>query len=515
VSELKREYIIRKASIAFTLRLILTALKFLSLIIVIKAVRKEGYGIYALLLSVATQINFFELGLGAYVVKRISAWGNNPPKEEADKLISTGFFGILSIGLFLCIIILVFFFTAFDGVFKIPKEISNSISLGKIFVTAFFFLSFGIIFCNRVLIGLHQFEIIRLVHIGAQIIQSLMVILLITPQNSLGYNINLMAVIAIFINLLLFISLWYFWEKKFPIKVSVSIKHIDRKMILQSVNFSWPLVLEKTMSFIMTRVDIWILGAYLGPSYVAILDLAKKIYETILQLVSELAITIFPFSNWILETKKEIFKSFFQESTYYIFTLTAFLSLGVAIFCPPLILICLGREFIDSYPLIWILLTGLTITSLTLSGNECLLALGKYIHLIKYQLISSLLSICLQIYLVTKFQAIGLVFGVLSGMIVLTIGSLWENNIWIKGEALPTLKSLLRPILILGILLIIGFFIMPITKVNNLVALILWGILYMILYTSLCFLFIIKEKEKGVFFDIIVKIYTNIFTNKH
>ena len=155
MSDLKRSYMVKKAGATVVLRGVLMALKFVLLIVVIRAIGKEGWGVYALLISLGAQMNFFELGLGSFLVKQISGWGKEVPEDEANRLLSTTAVGFFGIAIGMAAVVVLVFFTVFDRAFRIPPDLAAAIGPAKLCVAGAFFVMFGTMFCTRILTG-HQ-----------------------------------------------------------------------------------------------------------------------------------------------------------------------------------------------------------------------------------------------------------------------------------------------------------------------------------------------------------------------
>lgn len=508
---MKRSYMIRKAGVTFGLRAIVMALKILILPVIIGTVGKQGYGIYVLILSLTTQLNLFESGLGRFLVFRMSEWGDRVSEEEAGRVYSTAAFTILVLGLASSAIFAIILFTFFDPLFKIPPEIAPGIVPAKICAVIMFLAIFGTMFCNRALAGLHAFELTNSISIAMQIVVFVGVVLVVRSGAPVAENVNRLSAVYMANAILTFAVSWWVWARRHPGRIGVSPRRIDFGLMREGLTFAWPFAATEGLDMLTNKADTWIVGAMLGPGAAAVLDVAKRILWMVKELASELVTTVFPFASRLLVTRKEAFGELYREATYYVFALTGALAVGAAATVAPVVSIVFGEEFHAVAPLVWVLMMTVAIASAAESGNALLMSMDKYRYLLKYRVAAAGLAIGLQGYLVHRVGITGAAWGAGAATLLLTIAMLREQSRWIPGTVAGGLKRLGRPAIFLLTVVAIGFWVLPLqhageaeSKRQGLALLAVWGGALGVLLVAGSYGFVLRSREKHLVAEFVV-----------
>lgn len=463
---MKRSYMIRKAGFTFALRIVSLVLKIALLPIVIWKVGKDSYGVFVLMMSLAAQINVFEGGVGRFIILRMAGWHDGIPREEAERLISTTGLIMLGVTLGSCAGLALVLFTIFDPIFRIPEDTAADLAPAKILAILTFGMTFVGMFLNRLLAGLHAFEKTNIASAMLQIVVLFGVVLFVHRDAPAPDKITMLtgAYLAGQCAVCTVLALMWRGEARTPLRPSW--RRVDRGLAGECLIYAWPFAATDFTHIATSRLDTWIAGAMFGPGPTAVLDVGKRIILAVEQLSSDLLTTVFPFASRLLQSSKETFGRLYSEGTYYIFAMTGLLAVGAAGIVRPVVSIVFGEDFAVVPMLVWVLLAGLTVSSVGECGNALLMSMGKFDRLLKYRIAGAIGSLTLQITLARVWGLPGLVIATVIATSLVTVGIVWESGKWIENVVAPTLRSLVRPAVFLTALLAVAFLLFPLQGID-------------------------------------------------
>lgn len=491
-----RQYIIGKSIRNFLLSGVNIVIALALLPIITKAVGQAGYGILAILTTLSAQVNLVEFGFGAYITKMVSEWTDKTSESEINTFLSTSayYMGILTIMSALVISLILFFF--FDTLFKIPIDLTNNLIIAKFLTISIFIVTFISMFYSRILAGCHAFEYLRITNIVSEILRFFWILIVLGPQSNIIYNLNWILFIRLILTLLLISFLIWGTIRFLPKPYKITPFYIDKSKNKSVTNFSAPLIIGKLLSRTQSLGTVFVTGMVLGPIGSGLVLLGQRIFQTASDFSANFILTIFPIASKINKDSKEKIPLLYLNGTHYNLLLNCMLASFLAITIHPLLQSLFSLQFHTVDKIVWAFLPTLIFGSMYSLGNEMLVGIAKHMYLTKYLVLLAIVSLISQFAGAKFLGPVGVAAGVSIASFTYMIFSLSVHKKYLGLKLSVFFTHVFKNLLIAGIILILGFFLLPLQKSSNIYFIIFYTSIILVLSGTSAFFIAVLPNER-------------------
>lgn len=275
-----RSYKVKKnIYLGFIYRIASIGISYLLVPLTLGYLDENRYGVWMVLLSVLSWLNFLDIGLGNGLRNRLSEALASNQKEKARTFVSTTYAIIIliSIGIFL-VFLIAFPWINWSHFFNISLVYSNELARLVFWVFLFYILKFIISLCNQVFYAYQDSSLVSLTNLCSNLL-ILIFIYLLTKFTSgslffLGAGYSLLGFLVI-----LFFSI-FFYTSKYR-EVLPSFKYVDFKEVKSLANLGIKFFILQIAVIIIFTTDNMIITQVLGPEYVTSYNIVFKLFSIV------------------------------------------------------------------------------------------------------------------------------------------------------------------------------------------------------------------------------------------
>jgi len=402
-------------------------LGFLGLMIAVRYVPKEQFGIFILLQIIAT----FFMVLGTLALANISVTKLITSVEDDFKteVVNTAICYMLITGLIMC---LVFFLCRplINLIFK-----SEQLTRLLIYIPLFFILnSFNELFL-KILQGFHQYKkmaISQVINGGAKFL--LIVIFLIVLK------MDVMGLIYAFI--FSFAASVFFQYLMIPVKKRLYFNPTIFKMIFK---FGFPLGLNTVLTFVFTKIDRFMIGAMLSPIGVAYYEIASRIPDSSRRIFESFKSVFFPNMSELYAKKRySEAEKVLNNSLRFVSFFTIFAALSVILFQKEIVRILFSERYLESAPALSLLMFALSIGLIGNVLGTSLVSAGYSTKPLIANVVATIVNVLGNLIMIPIFGFIGAAFASVITKCITNPVLIWflkKNGINVRA------KEYIKPIL--------------------------------------------------------------------
>jgi len=452
-------------------KLISTVIGLIVIAMMTRYLGREGYGQYTIIIAF---LQFFgiliDLGLTVVTLQMISEPGN-----KTDKILSNIFtIRLLSALFFLSLAPLVVTFFPYDPIVKTGVAITT--------------LSFLFIALNQIVIGVFQknfrMEKVAIAEIAGRLVLLALVIIFIAMKFSLLFILG--AIVAgSFINFIFnFIASRRFAKIKLAFDWDVWKKIIYR---------SWPIAIAITLNLIYLKSDTIILSLYFPDSLVGLYGAPYRVVEiTVMFPIMFLGLILPLLSNYWARQKLDKFNELVQNAFDALIILATPMVIGTIFLAEPIMVFVAGPDFIDSGPILKILIIATGIIFMATLFGHTVVAINKQRVAIWGYLATAIVALLGYFIFIPRYSVFGAawVTVVSEGMIALITFYIVVKT----TKAIPSMTKFAKAILASG------FMVVPLYYLAHLHILILVAVA---IITYAVFIYLLKGVSKELILDII------------
>ena len=384
------------------------ALGFFGLIVAIRILPKEEFGIFVLIQVIALFFAMLSsLALENISVTKLITSVNNEKKPEVTNtaiLYKICIMALISLVILLCRPLIYSIFKSAELILLAP------------YIVIFFVLSSLNELHLSILQGFHQYDKMAL----AQIINGLTKLLLIIVLLIL-FKTGLRGLISAF--LLSFTASILFQYFSIPIRKRFN---FNKKVIKEIFLFGLPLGFNSMLTFMFTKIDRFMIGAMMSPIGVAYYEVASKIPDSSTRMFEAFKSVFFPnMAELFAKGRPKEAEKLLSNSIRMISFITIFSAFIIALFSKDIVRILFSERYMASAPALSFLMLSL---SIMLTGNilgTSLVALGQSDKPVKINSITTLANIIGNLIMIPRFGIMGAVYAtMLSACVAIPI------NVW-------------------------------------------------------------------------------------
>jgi O-antigen/teichoic acid export membrane protein len=428
----KRDFI--KGSAATSLGTIVAMVfQFLSIVIITRHVTKEEFGIYVLILVIATFLDTFSgLALEQSLVKFISSAED---LERRSTFIPTLIIRIILIVVGVILVVLfgnplmsLFSFTATEFLYVI--------------IILFILSSFRGMFYN-LLQGMNLFKKYASIQIITSIIRVALLLAIILINKLSLKNVLFVEMIAVTFTVFLQLTLIPYKE---VFHWDVSLNNIKK-----IIRFSLPLYLSGISYFIQTQVNIFIISAYLNPVSIANYDVAGKIPQASAKGFQSFIIVFYPNLSRLLSKGERDNALLLLNKSLLTFSIIINLLLLVSfIFNKEIILLLFSDKYLDSSLAFSLLMLAFYLSSMSNIMGYSLVSAGLPSTTLKVNIAAGAINLIGAFLMIPIWGFMGAVYSVLlTGFISLLFHYLYLTRYDMPIELISFIKPSLVTIMVL------------------------------------------------------------------
>lgn len=386
---------------------------------------QSEYGLYALVASIIGYLSVLDMGFGNAMVRFVSKSKAKDNKEEEKKI--NGLFLLLY--LIIGIIALVIGFALIGNIDSIFKSLTiEELKKAKIIMIILVMtisLSFPLSIFDSYAISSEKFRFIKTL----AIIQTIIVPLTMLPLLFLGYKAIAMVIVTSSYTLLFHFITAYYCLKKIKMKIVFSFRNIDKSLLKDIIIYSFFIFLNIIIDNIYNNTDQVILGIVSGTVAVSIYSISMKISQINMKFSTTISNLFFPKINKLLIEKdgeKKVSDLFIKVSRIQLYVMTLVL-LGFIIFGEKFIILWVGKDYIDSYYILLLLMIPSLIPLTQNIGISILQAknIHKFRSIIYFAI--AILNVFLSVPLARLYSGIGAAIGTAAATL---IGQIIVMNIY-------------------------------------------------------------------------------------
>lgn len=470
----------------------------------IRMLGQSEYGLYSLVASIIGYLTVFDFGFGNAVIVYTAKYRARKEYDKERRL--QGMFFVI-----FCIIAAIVAALGTLLFFLLPTFFSDSmteaeLSKAKILVIILIInlvINFIFTIYSSIITAYEKFVFQKALNILSIMLKPAIMI----PLLFLGYKSITMAIVVSVINFSILFANYIFCKKK--LKVSIHFDGFDKTLFKEILRYSFYIFLGIIVDKINYNVDNFVLGAVSGMVAVSVYSVAISIDELFRNISTAISGIMLP------KVTKMIAKNASDEdiTTEFIkigrlqFYIVFLIASGFILVGKEFILSWVGADFIDAYYICIILMIPSCVPLIQNLGISILQAKNMHKFRSVLYVIIALFNIAISIPLAKMYQGIGAAIGT---SIAVIIGNIIIINIYYHVKAKiniikfwKTIVGMIIP-LILPIILIILF--INFTQFTGYSGIIIYGGFYTILYTIVCYTFVMNPYEKKLLNSVIKKV---------
>ena len=463
-------------------------------------IRKLGqseYGLYSLINSIIGYLTVLDFGFGNAVIVYTSKYRAKGEYEKEKKL--QGMFFVV-----FCIIALI---TSLLGValyFLVPTMFGNTMTplelkeAKELVIILIINLAFNFIFSiySSIISAYEEFVFQKVMNIVSIILKPVIMI----PLLFLGYKSIGMSITTTLINIVIMLSNYLFCTKKLNVKIKFM--GFDKVLFKEIFKYSFWIFLNYIVDKINWSVDKFILGAVSGTIAVSVYSVAANLNDMVVNLSTAISGVLLPkVSKMVAKdaSNEEITNEFIKVGRIQYYVIFLVVS-GFTILGKEFIKAWVGIEYIDAYYITLILIIPTSLPLIQNLGISILQAKNKHKFRSIVYFFVALFNLIISIPLAKKYDGIGSAIGTAIGLI---IGTVIIINIYYQKvigiNVIKFWKQILKMTLTFIIPVTITVIIMHFYKLYGFKQVIVYGIVYIILYSITSYFLTMNDYEKNLF----------------
>lgn len=466
---------------------------------------QSEYGLYSLVSSIIGYLTVLDLGFGNAIIVYTAKYRATNDYEKENRL--HGMFKIVYfiIGIIAALIGFVLYFNV-NNMFS--RSMNNTeLSEMKVMMLILTFnlaITFMFSIYSSIINAYEKFIFQKLMSILNTILKPILMI----PLLFLGYKSVAMCVVITIVNIIVMLSNYFYCKYKLNVKIKYS--GFDKKIFKEILGYSFFIFLNAIVDKVNWGADQFILGIYCGTAAVSVYSVASQLNQMFINLSTAISGTLLPkMSKMVAKdaTSDELTNEMIKVGRiqYYIIFLMAS---GLVILGKKFINIWVGSTYAEAYYIALILIIPVCFPLIQNLGLSIIQAMNKYKFKAVCTTIMAGFNIIISVVLAQKYGAIGAAIGTAISLVVCNI---FIMNIYYYKEIKLNVLKFWKDIFIMTIkfippllvILIIIFF----TKLSGVKAFLLYGVIYVAIFSINAYFFIMNEYEKNILNSALYKLH--------
>ncbi len=383
--------------------------------IMIRLLGQSEYGLYNLSASIIAYLGILNFGFGSAYIRFYSRYKVDYNKEGIAKL--NGMFLII-FSVIAVIALFAGFTLAFFSETVFGSELTvQQISTGRILLIILT-INMAIKFPNIVFISYIRANERFVFQKVIELVRIILNPFLILPILFLGYGSIGMALATTILGLI--IEVVHMWYARRKLNMNFNFKTFDKKLFKEMTIFSSFIFINIIIDQINWNVDKFIIGRFHGTIPVAVYSLGAMFNTYYIQVSTAVSSVFVPRIHQLVQStndKKEITNLFTKVGRVQLLIISLFLT-GFIFFGKPFMNWWAGPEYADTYYIIIILISAVTIPSIQNIGIEIQRALNLHKFRSLSYFIIAVINIFITMLLVSRYEGIGAAIGTAGALLI-------------------------------------------------------------------------------------------------
>lgn len=460
----------------------------------IRMLGQSEYGLYSLVASIIGYLTVLDLGFGnAIIVYTAKYKAKHEPEKEAKM---HGMFKIIFY--IISIIIAIIGFILYFNIDRLFSNTMTNIELQKMKVMMLI-LIFNLIITfmfniyTSIINAYEKFVYQKVLSIISSIIKPIIMI----PLLFLGYKSITLCIVITIVNLIIVLSNYYYCKNK--LKITVKYQGYDKTLFWEMLSYSIFIFLGVIADKVNWSVDQFILGLTSGTIAISIYSLASQLNSLFINLSTALSSVLLPKISKMVANNansKELTNEMIKigRIQYYIIFLMAS---SLVLFGKNFIIWWAGSEYQEAYTVALLLIIPLCIPLIQNLGLSILQAKNKHKFRAICMSIMSLINIGISYVLALKYGVIGAALGTTISLVLcnIIIMNIYYKKV-IKLDILKFWQEIIKMSITFLIPLLSIIIFMNIIKINGIVGIIIYGLIYITIYILTVYFITTNAYEK-------------------
>lgn len=432
-------------------KIISTALGLVAIAVITRYLGQNGFGQYT---TIITFLSFFgilaDLGLTLVTVQMISKPGVNQDKILGNLLALRLVSAILFLGLAPLV------------VFLFPYEMKVKIG---VLIASFSFLFTAL---NQILVGLFQ-KNLRMDKVSiAEVVSRVALVIGTILAIRLNTGLAGILIVTVLANAISFLLHYLFSLSFARIKLN-----FDFDLWKKIISKSWPLALTITLNLIYLKTDTLLLSIIKRPSEIGIIaevglyGAAYKVIDVLITIPFMFAGIILPILTlvWIQKNENKFYE-ILQKSFDAMAIIAVPLIIGAQFLAEKIMVIVAGKEFINSGPILKILIFAASIIFLGNTFTHAIIAMDKQRKIIGAYFFTAITAVIGYLIFIPTFSYFGAAWVTIYSELCVALASAYL--VWKYSKFLPNFKIFFKTVAASGIMGV-AIYILQLYNFDNLI----------------------------------------------
>ncbi len=462
---------------------------------IIDTIGQSEYGLYSLIGTLIGYLSLFEFGMGATIVRYVAKYKKEDNEEKLQNFLGHAFLCLMVIAF---IALFVGLILSFNLKMIFPNFTNNELKTAKVlslFFTINCFITLLTTIYNSIITGYERYVFVRTVTLILNILKLICILLFLRKIPNAVFLTAIICFIGVFYNIA---NIFYC---KLVLKQKILIQKFEPNVFKMIFSFTFFLFLQMVTQQLYWKIDEFLIGVYLTTELVAVYSIASLLNNFINQLTNTIMqFTLARATKIVIEDSTADTSTLFVAKTGRIVAIP-YLSIliGLIFLGKQFIIVWVGKEFMEAYYIIIIILAAAAIPRIEGGIDSILKAHNKHRFLAIMYFVSGAINVFVSIIFIKKYGIIGACYGTAISLILInTIGA----NIYVKKSIgfkvrmffEETFTSLIIPCIILSISACLISFIPGVTLLMVIFKIILYGIVDIVVM----YLLGLKDYEKDI-----------------
>ena len=465
---------------------------------------QSEYGLYSLVSSIIGYLTVLDLGFGNAIIVYTAKYRTQKKFAEEQKLHGMFFMIFCIIGLVAGMLGLILYANVSNifGSTMTDPEIEKA----KIMMLILSFnlaITFPFSIYSSIISAYERFTFQKIM----SILNTLLKPLIMIPLLLLGYKSIAMVIVLTIINISVLLSNYFYCRKKLNIKIRFL--GFDKKLFFEIFSYSFFIFLAVVVDKINWSADQFILGAVSGTVAVSLYAVASQLNTLFIHLSTAISGVMLPKVSKMIAhnaTNDQLTDEFIKVGRIQYFIIFLMVS-GLILFGKEFIIAWAGEEFEISYYIAIILIVPLSIPLIQNLGLSIIQAKNMHKFRSILYIFIAIVNIIISIPLAKLYGGVGSAIGTSLSLIV---GNIIIMNIYYQKKVgihiVEFWKQILKITVFFIIPILIILVIMHVVELHGYINLIVFGSIYMIIYSLVVYFIAMNDYEKTIIHKFLKKL---------
>lgn len=373
------------------------------------------YGFWTLVGTFLGYYGLLDLGLSTAVARHIARAIGMEDKEDCNRIISTALFLYLCLGLAALLLTIVLAVFA-SLIFKNPEE-------ADIFCKVILILGvntaihFPLKALRGILTAQLRFDIMSILDFMTLGLRTILVILVLLS----GHGILAMALVTFIAGIPDMVLIAYFSKKNLP-SLRIKQNYVTQKDAKTLYSYSIFAFIAQMGDHLRFNIDAFVIATFLSLSAVTHYSIASQLVRYFMNLmIASLGVLQPVFSRLDGAGDHEGMKKTFLFASKLSVYIASFVSFGLIAWGRPFIERWMGKEYLDAYPCLVILILGSTFALWQMPSVNLLYGTSKHRFYALFNSVEGVCNLLLSLLLVGRFGIVGVAMGTFIPMAIIKL----------------------------------------------------------------------------------------------